>query len=302
MNKDFRRFIIHFLVFIVLLLLCDRIVGQIENICYSRKNTKLTYAAYSSRQDDIIILGSSRASHHYIPAIISDTTNMSCVNLGEDGQNIYYHFALLNLLLEHNTPKVVVYELLGIDFLQTDDKYSVDQLDKLAPIYRLNSRVDSLIELKGCKYMFAIRLFDSYRYNSRLFNVLIDSHQIDNGNGYVPIYGEWTGEKGGKLGQANKFDLGKLQCLYTMIDMCHAHGVRIIVAVSPQYLKPDTDRREYFVVGEQCSRRGAYFIYHEKSLQDRSMFKDVMHMNDKGAQWYSSLIAHEIKQYIKRKK
>ncbi len=299
MNKDFVRFIIRISALILLLLVCDKVVGKVEDIFYSKTDTKLTYTAYSPQKDDIIILGSSRACHHYIPSIIRDTTNMSCMNLGVDGQNIYYHFALLNLLLKRNTPKVVVYELLSIDFLQTDLKYSVDQLDDLAPLYGINPRVDSLIGLKGRKYMFAIDLFDSYRYNSRVFHVLNNSRQMDHG-GYVPLYGEWHGAAGGtsKSKQPVKYDSGKLRCLYDMVDMCIAHGVKIIIAVSPQYLAPGADTNGYLAVGERCRQRGACFIYRQKSLQDASMFKDILHMNDKGARWYSSVIAHDINQYL----
>jgi hypothetical protein len=298
MDKDFTRFVLYILVLILSLFVCDRIVGKVEDILYSKRNTKLTYAAYSSRQDDIVILGSSRASHHYIPAIISDTTNLSCVNLGVDGQNIYYHFALLNLLLEHRKPKMVIYELFDIDFLHTTDKYSVGQLDQLAPMCGVNPKVDSLIGLKGRKYMAAIRLFDSYRYNSKLFSVIIDSRHIDDRSGYIPIYGEWTGEKESKVNGTNKLDSGKLRCLYDMIDMCKAHDIKIVIVVSPQYLAPYADRQEYLEVGRMCADRGACFLYYQKLLQNASMFKDIAHMNDKGARWYSSIIAREIKQYI----
>lgn len=301
MNKDFLRFVFHLLILAVLVIIADRAVGRIENVLFARKNTKLTYAAYSQEPVDIVILGSSRASHHYIPAIISDTTKLSCVNLGVDGQNIYYHFALLNLHLRHNTPEAVVYELLDIDFLLTGNKYSVERLDELAPVYGLNSTVDSIIGLKGRTYWIATSVFDSYRYNSKLFHVLTDPRQMNQGNGYIPIYGEWTGTREDVSGGPVEFDLGKLECLYSMIDLCRKRGIKMIVAVSPRYLNPHADRKEYAVIGEECDRRGARFIYFEKSQQDKAMFKDIMHLNDKGARWYSSVMAHEIKQYLQGK-
>ena len=39
-------------------------------------------------QYDVLIMGSSRAHHHYVPEIISDSLGLSCYNTGKDGNGI----------------------------------------------------------------------------------------------------------------------------------------------------------------------------------------------------------------------
>lgn len=296
MRRDFTKFVVRIAVFIALLFCCDRIVAIIEDKVYSRTDTKLNYAAYCHNDDEIVILGSSRAAHHYIPAIISDTTKMSCVNLGVDGQNIYYHYALLNLLLTNNSPKIVIYELLDIDFLNTEDKYTTSRLDALSPVFGQQSKVDSLILLKK-GYEKQIKLFHSYRYNSKVHIIIRNSYPMSN-NGYVPIYGRWNGWPKGEEDLDLSFDDNKLNCLFRLIDLCHNNGIRIIVAVSPTYLTENADRDYYMQVGHKCEEHNAIFLYREYAINKANLFKDIMHMNDSGAQMYSSQIAHELKEYF----
>lgn len=299
MNRSYTRFIIHIFIFGVILLLFDRIVGTIENYLYLSNDNVLAYVASNKNQhEDIVIMGSSRARHHYIPKIIGDSTNMSCINIGVDGQNIYYHYALLNLLLKHQTPKIVIYELFNIDIERTQQRYSTEQLDKLAPVYGLNHSVDSIVALKGKKYIYGIEVFDSFRYNSRIFELFTSSDLTGKNKGYEPIYGVWSGDMKTDI-TFNGFDGDKLKCLYDFIGMCKSKGIEIMVFVSPRYINPDIESEAYITVGRECISRGAKFYYYENAQSDISNFKDINHLNDKGAQWYSALISREIRSLCK---
>ena len=44
---------------------------------------------------NILIFGSSRAAHHYVPSILSDSLDMSCYNCGMDGNGIIYGYGKL---------------------------------------------------------------------------------------------------------------------------------------------------------------------------------------------------------------
>lgn len=301
MKKDISKFAVHTIVFVVMFLVADRLVGYIEDSVFRKKNTKLAYALNPINNEDIVVLGSSRAQHHYIPQIISDSTGLSCMNYGMGGKNVYYHSAIFDLILNKYTPKVLIYELFYIDFLKTDVRHSTEQLSDLAPVYNIYSSVDSIIELKGKQYKVMINLFDSYRYNSLLFPIIAVNQIAAPNKGYIPINGFWQGEALSSADYTIEYDYEKLHYLYKMISLCEDRGIRCIVAVSPQYVKEDIDRSEYFEIGNKCVELGAEFWYCEKIFQDVSMFKDVAHMNHIGAEFYSSIIANKILQKNRNK-
>ncbi len=64
-----------------------------------------------TQKHDVIIFGSSRASHHYNPEPISEATGLSVFNAADDGKNAVYQLGLLNLLLKKHVPKVIIYEI-----------------------------------------------------------------------------------------------------------------------------------------------------------------------------------------------
>lgn len=45
--------------------------------------------------DDIIILGSSSATHHYVLQIIEDSLGLSCYNCGEEGNGVVLAYGRL---------------------------------------------------------------------------------------------------------------------------------------------------------------------------------------------------------------
>ena len=50
---------------------------------------------------NILIFGSSRAAHHYVPSILSDSLDMSCYNCGLDGNGIIYGYGKLKTITGH---------------------------------------------------------------------------------------------------------------------------------------------------------------------------------------------------------
>ena len=86
-----KRFILKGILFITLIIFVDFIIGGIFNYlslnAKSGGNLKNNYIAYNMKEE-LLIMGSSRAAHHYKPGIFSDSLNMSCYNCGRDGNGI----------------------------------------------------------------------------------------------------------------------------------------------------------------------------------------------------------------------
>jgi len=83
-----------FLLLVILMVVLDYSVGYfLKKTYFSQKSGvdyRTTYAINGVRSD-ILILGSSRATHHYNPSIIEDSLKMSAFNGGRDGCSIFYY-------------------------------------------------------------------------------------------------------------------------------------------------------------------------------------------------------------------
>ncbi len=57
----------------------------------------------ANKDADIVIFGSSRAKHHFDPAVLESVSQQSVFNAGWDGQGIYYHRFMQQMLLKNGT-------------------------------------------------------------------------------------------------------------------------------------------------------------------------------------------------------
>src|SRR6266487_4594889 len=110
MNKDVKRFLKNLLLVIVILFVIDRGIGYLLGYFFEKQpngigDTSVTTYAVEKSKEDVLIFGTSRASHHYDSRIISDTLGLSTFNCGRNGTNIIYHAAILPVMLERHTPQ-----------------------------------------------------------------------------------------------------------------------------------------------------------------------------------------------------
>ncbi len=251
-------------------------------------------------KDDIIILGSSRASHQYIPSIISDSLGMSCYNAGSEGMCIYYHYAILASMIERGfCPKVVVYDVFNLDTkIHPGPTFTLDAaLDRLAPHYGEYICIDSLFANKGWKEKLKLQSL-SYRYNSKLVqSIKCNFIPSPEDNGYEAVQG--------KLKDSMQFhqetyddcllDSLKLCYMNKMIDLAERHHIRLFFVLSPYFV--DNPSRAYDVAIEIARAHGVDVIdcYNDPTMMKREWFRDLMHLNDEGAHIWSAYFSHILK-------
>lgn len=284
-------------------LAADRLGARLAGHIYAGSRTKLEYAAEGC-DEQLLIFGYSRAQHHYAPEILSEATGMSVYNFGTGGQNIYYHYALLNAVLAHHTPETVILELGHIDYMQTPSRFDRDKLGKLAPLYYRNDSVASVIRLRGPEERYKFALSHLYAYNSTAWDILYGklSPDSDNSafghNGYVPIDGLYDGALKEETNDYTLFDASKIACLERFIERCREREIDLIIAISPAYHIRTGDRVER-IAERIYSRYGIEILDCEQllaRLEYADCFKDELHMNRKGAEFYTRLIARRLKQ------
>lgn len=292
------------LLFIAIALLAtDRIGGKIME--WVNRNThdisgpKLRYLA-NDANEDIILLGTSRCNFHYVPSILSDSTGLSAYNGGIDASdNIFAHYFMLNQVLTHHVPKVVCLELMASDYERSEHPFKT--IGFFAPYIGRSERADSVFRRAGNYWQY--RASHLYRYNakaiSNLCGLIIDKQQGSQ-NGYIPMpRPKFFPKQAEPVQTPTETDTLKLQYVQKFISLCKEKHIQLVFTVSPAY--STTDTHLYDTLKNVAETNGIPFLdYHTRQLfiDQPELFKDPKHLWDKGARLYTSIFAHDLKQYL----
>lgn len=289
-----------------LLLICTAVFAadRIGGICMrwvSRHSQdvlapKLCYVQ-DSIHEDVILMGTSRCHHHYVPSIISDTLGMSVYNAGVGGSgNIFSHYMLLCHILVRHTPKVICLDVTPADFTIQDNPLSAVSL--YAPLFGQNEQADSVFRLADSYW--AYKISHLYRYNAKAASNLwglVLNRQKESDKGYMPLpeprrYLQTLAEDG----EFKQADSTKVTYLQRFIDCCKQRGILLLFVVSPKYTK--TPSSSYATLKALAGENKIPFLdYHTGGLYhlNPEYFKDNNHLWDKGARQFSKVFAFDLK-------
>jgi lysophospholipase L1-like esterase len=303
--KKIRHFMLALIIFLAILVCADKLVGFFLDKTFFSVQDKLCYAL-NDCDDDIVIIGASCAQVNYDPRIISDSTQLSVFNFGTGGQNIYYHYAILNTILQHHSPKVVILEIGGIDYLITIQRYNKERLPSaLGPLYFHCDTVASIIN--------NISPFEKYKYLSSVFpyNSTIDDiiYSAVKGGNNINIknkgYGPITGSSPALFLKEEEiegvgFDDAKIEYILRLVEVCKSRNIEIIIVRSPAYHTKTTNYSN-LVYDRLYKNTGIEIWDYEQDstfLTHKEYFKDALHLNHNGATIYSQIIAGRLKEEL----
>ena len=180
-NSDLK----YILFFFGLILLLDLTIGNI----FHHNFHKIRFGDYgaingSLKSDaDIFILGSSRASHHYDPKIISKKLNKTCHNAGIDGYGVFLSYAILKERIQIKKPELIILDLSPNIII---DKNSYSKLNRLLPYYQKYTSFKEIIELNA-EFSKLETISSLYMYNSILYYFIRNyfSENTDTNSGYL---------------------------------------------------------------------------------------------------------------------
>lgn len=300
------RTLLSILVVLLLLVLMDICVGGVSSWLYHRSKYGIfhrqLYVLNESRED-ILILGSSRASHQYVSSIFADSLNISCYNAGSEGMCIYYHYAMLAAMIERgHCPQVVIYDVMDLDAMaHPGPTFTLEAaLDRLAPHYGEYESIDSLFDLKDWKEKLKLQSL-TYRYNSKLVqSIKCNFMPLPEDNGYEKVVGNLPGNMEFLKEEYNNCNLDSQKLLYMqkLVDLAKNHQIKLYFVFSPSF--KDNPSKAYDALKEIASRNNIEVIdcYNEPTLMKRELFRDLMHLNDEGAHVWSAYLAHILKNRI----
>ena len=301
-----KKFILKVLLFLVVIAIVDKAFGfAMANVLrhtnkgdWGRNNFIL-----NDVESDVIILGSSRAIHHYNPLIIADTLGMSCYNCGEDGMGIFLMWARYQAIRKRHNPKLVIYEVLPeYDLLENHD--NMKYLKFLRP-YCDKSFISSVICDVSSRE--SVKLWSQmYLYNSVFVEIVQQSMSKSPSTAqeytYFPLCGQMSYNPKVNEHKDVHFDPLKLAYLKDLIIQSKEDKVRLVFTASPIY-RPQSDR-EYMPLKNLCCEYGVPFINHycdSVYSENPTFFVDASHLNIRGAELFTTLVVSEIKDTIQKK-
>ena len=299
------RFTLNGILFFSICLFLDLSIGKILKHYYFTSKTGVNFETrYSmdSTKAAIIILGSSRASHHYIPQLIQDSIGMTCYNTGRDGNYLFYSYSIFKSIINRYKPKIIILDI-NPDEFNFNQKY-YDGLSTLLPFYKTKPELQRIINLKSS--FERIKLQSSiYPFNSTLLelfkaNLNANSEAIKALEGYIPLYGSSIDKskisKVENKGVSAKIDTNKIIVLTDLVKECNKLGVRLLVFNSPRYSNAINVKAEKYIADIIKSNHADFINYGNDNyfLNNPNLFKDAAHLNNEGAIIFTNLVIDRI--------
>lgn len=288
-----KRYLFRILLFFVIVIFVDQLCGVAMNYVNSHAKggaTKDNYDAFNTVTADVIILGSSRAYHHYNPQIIEDSLGLTCHNCGYDGTGIINMYGRLVEICKRKVPKIVLYDVVGThDLYEKDNIKEINGLkpycdrDSIADIIKTVSPIE-IIKLKSCLY----------RYNSDVFQFLRDV-VMQNGiheKGFEPMKSvmSYDPEPFVQQYKGEQPDCLKLFYFQKLIDLSKKKQFKLFFCLSPWYqANTDADFIPIISLCEKYNIKVLNFFCDSINLR-KDFFADQVHLNDKGAEIYTNKV------------
>lgn len=300
-----KRFIINIICFFSIIIVIDFFVGRIGDYLqtHSKGNeTKRINDLINNDNHDVIILGSSRAHHHYDTPYLSDTLNIDVYNAGYDGFGVVMASGLLELILERYSPKLVLFDVAcGFDIYKNmEDDNNKRYISKLKPYYK-HEAVGHLIKDISNEEWYKVHS-GLLRYNSLLITLFLDflGEREYLHKGYSPKGGVLkdsflTEEESIKIDEKyTSVDSIKIKYVKKLISLAKNNDVPIVFVKSPRFGVRNSDVLQ--PIKDICASYNVPFYDYRSSNQFQmpNYFYDKSHLNSIGAREFSKVVANEI--------
>ena len=306
MKSELLRFLKSTIVVLLGLLIIDLLTGFIGNKIIERLPnyggaTIKDNFRLNKLKTDILIIGSSRASHHYIPSYIKDNIKekYSIYNAGHDGQFVDCNSCITECVIKRKKPELIIFEIGEHELLSNDLKY---RLETFSPYYNKNSIVKTYLDGLGMKERIKIKA-NLYKYNSKIPNFILSlTSNIGINDGYEPLYTKMKilknkntiNDKNGNT----KIEEYSKNNFTNVIKLCNKEHIKLIVVTSPRY---KTDEKNDFLK-ELCNTYNVPYIDMETTNYFNNhpeLFADAAHLNNDGATIYTKMFIQRLKHYLK---
>lgn len=306
--KDFNRFLITVCAVFVLIFVVDRFGGVLGDK-YAVFIDQPKYKRINMADEEIVILGASRAEDQYVPQILEDSLGGTVYNYGVGAQNVYTNYCILNLLIKDSKrkPQIVIWDFYFTDIMDTPG-WNTEKLYRLYSAYNYDDTIKSVLKLQGLRKELFLDNISLYKLNSKLTRAIVSNPRdlrVERNKGYNGLNITLKDTLAVNDEDRTQLDSIKLSYISRMFSLCKDNDIKLFVFISPAYylLPPQSDHDWDVVISTMCEMNNIPFYNFEQDstfLNNRSYFYNQMHLNDKGARAYSSLVASKVKAILKQ--
>jgi hypothetical protein len=303
-RNQYLRLLSSALLLLLILTIFDQIGGAILKRLYfsqiAGSNYRTTYSI-DSTEADILVFGSSRANHHYVPEIFEDSLKMSFYNTGRDGNFLLYNYAVFKAIISRYTPKIMILDINTEDLYYRKESY--DRLASLLPYYDDHPEIQSTVNLRSPYEKYKL-LSAIYPYNSSLLTILIGNLEINkkrksDRKGYIPLYNRMKDSTLVRLENSeNYLDTTNIKLLNTICQICKSRNIQLFLIQSPLYAKINSVETSIMIEKIIKENNAVIMNYANDSLfiKKPEYFQDPAHLNDDGAILFSQMVQVKLKQ------
>lgn len=310
MEKNFTGFCLRALLFLLLVFFVDRAVGygfvamKDAGLRNNPENMWLkTPFVVEEVSADIVVIGSSKASHHYVPKMLADEYMADVYNCGQDGCFFLYQNCLINMLLDRYQPKLIIWDIQPSSFINENTTKEYQNFRYLSSYYQGSSWVEQYVDSESPKMAWRMQS-RMFAYNSKLLNSLFplvaQSSKTD--YGYIPLPNEgYHYPTMTKPQDDSGFRVSEdyLEKLGQTAQRCNDNGVELQVVVSPEYVQESSAIEAAIAsIRETVANNGANcldYLSCPMFMQDSTLFKDNSHLNDNGARRFTQRIISDMR-------
>jgi len=268
--------------------------------------------------NDVLIMGPSRALKQFSPAILDSYLNTSCYNIGIDGWPFHLEEAMFKTYSLHNRKPKYIIQSIGWGIMNI--RHDFFGYENFLPYVNDTIVHEYTKDLDGA-FTWSERYFPLFRYNNHFDLIKAgilsyfgkNKYQSKSYKGFIPIRDGWNGKfEEVKRTEPSSFLFMKndstIRELDNFLTYCDDSGIKVIFVYAPTYydatqlMTNSTDMHNLF-----SSLAGKHNIpildYANDSIcYSKEFFFDSNHLNDKGASKFSRHLAEDLKKYINSSK
>jgi hypothetical protein len=302
------------LILLAILVVADRLIGAgLERMFYQQHHGDDAVTRYTldSTKEDLLVFGSSRASHHYHTRMLEEALGVSVYNCGRDEMGISYTTAVLPLVYKRYTPKYLIVEVLPVELANQGRDVSERHVSTvLLPFAHKYPELWEAVAYAGKDEVYKSAISKIYPYNS-LIGAFIQNtythlgHKTD--RGYEPLLNSidsahYTKSYWKSFSKSVGVDAVLAARFTAILDTAAQHGTKVFVMISPFYFAQDISQNESLrALKTICAQHGAGFMdwsFDPRFVRHPRIFNDDLHLNDSGARMYTRIIADTLRKLI----
>lgn len=241
---------------------------------------------------DLLVVGASRAVHHYNTPMMEDSLGLKCFNAGMDGEGIVYQYLCICRALQNSSLKYVI---LDLGESQVDGQWDF-QTKSYRIYYWQNDSARSYYDSVEPLYKRLFMLSSFYQYNGRFVNAIRCFAPSDNrtNKGYsaIPYNGSpsdyifWEKDEPFSISEEG------LDYMKRIVKLCKDNNVELILCLSPTLIYNPNYSKCISEFAKQNSVRLFDNSHNPDFVNDRYLFKDAVHLNEVGADKYTRTLIH----------